>query len=207
MVVILLFSVFSIVLIVSIPAFSKPGQTRPCTDCHGYPATQINVTTNTTSVTIAPGGNFSVTASYTGGANDGKATSQIAWPDEAANNTLFGFDPQYSVASTSPIDSLTSTITAPTTTGTYTIRVYAASGSWDGIAKETDYENITVTVRILGDVNGDGVVDGSDLTRLSKAYGSELGDSKWDEDCDFNRDDKVDASDLFDLGKNYGKSA
>jgi len=43
-----------------------------------------------------------------------------------------------------------------------------------------------------------------DLSTWSQAYGSKLGDSNWDPDCDFNSDDKVDALDLFDLGKNYG---
>ena len=60
--------------------------------------------------------------------------------------------------------------------------------------------------KILGDVNGDEVVDVFDLFDLNKAYGSELGDLNWNSDCDFNRDNKVDASDLFDLSKNYGRS-
>ncbi|NIR87986.1 hypothetical protein GWO13_10740 [Candidatus Bathyarchaeota archaeon] len=55
-------------------------------------------------------------------------------------------------------------------------------------------------------MNGDGTVDYSDLSDLNEAYGSELGDSNWNPNCDFNGDDKVDASDLFDLSKNYGKS-
>lgn len=60
--------------------------------------------------------------------------------------------------------------------------------------------------KILGDADSDGDVDNSDLFDLNKAYGSKLGDSNWDSDCDFDRDNKVDASDLFDLGKNYGRS-
>jgi len=55
-------------------------------------------------------------------------------------------------------------------------------------------------------VNGDGDVDPSDLSDLSKAYGSESGDDNWNPNCDFNNDGKVDALDLFDLGKNYGKT-
>ena len=60
--------------------------------------------------------------------------------------------------------------------------------------------------KILGDVNGDRTVDGSDLSDFSEAYGSEDGDPNWNSNCDFNRDNKVDASGLFDLSKNYGKS-
>jgi len=57
-----------------------------------------------------------------------------------------------------------------------------------------------------GDVNGDGTVDASDLSDLSKAYGSEPGDTNWHERCDCNWDGKVDVFDLSDLGKNYGKT-
>ena len=83
------------------------------------------------------------------------------------------------------------------------------------VAGETDkadntFVDGTIAVekpRILGDVNGDGKVDASDLSDLSKAYGSEPGDLNWNPDCDFNEDNKVDASDLSDLNKNYGKTA
>jgi len=64
----------------------------------------------------------------------------------------------------------------------------------------------TVRVIIMGDTNGDGKVDVSDLFNLGKAYGSSPGDSNWDEDCDFNGDGKVDGSDLIDLDENYGRS-
>jgi hypothetical protein len=58
---------------------------------------------------------------------------------------------------------------------------------------------------ILGDVNGDGKVDLSDLSVLSTAYGSNSSNSNWNPVCDLNLDGKVDASDLFNLSKNYGK--
>jgi len=61
--------------------------------------------------------------------------------------------------------------------------------------------------RFPGDVNGDEVVDASDLFNLSKAYGSKFGDPNWSPDCDFNGDNKVNASDLSDLNKNYGKTS
>ena len=83
------------------------------------------------------------------------------------------------------------------------------------VAGETDiadntFVDGTITVeepRVLGDVNGDGLVDISDLFDLSKAYGSEPGDSNWNPDCDLNEDNKVDASDLSDLNENFGKTA
>jgi len=62
---------------------------------------------------------------------------------------------------------------------------------------------------ILGDVNSDRTVNASDVSVFSNAYGSKLGDSNWNPNCNFNGfngDNKVDAFDLFDIGKNYGKS-
>ena len=62
--------------------------------------------------------------------------------------------------------------------------------------------------KILGDVNGDGAVDTTDLINFKEAYGSESGDPNWTTYayCDLNGDGKVDALDLFILSKNYGKS-
>jgi len=60
--------------------------------------------------------------------------------------------------------------------------------------------------KIPGDVDGDADVDTSDLSDLSKAYGSTPSKPNWNSSCDFKRDYKVDAVDLFDLSKNYGKS-
>jgi len=73
----------------------------------------------------------------------------------------------------------------------------------DDNIKDTPWE---VLVTILGDVDGDGIVDGSDLSELSEAYGSEPGDSNWNPYCDLNGDDKIDILDLATLGKNHGKT-
>jgi len=91
--------------------------------------------------------------------------------------------------------------------GTYTIIANASIRDYtDTDPADNTFIDGEVYVKIPGDVNGDKVVDVYDLSDLSKAYGSELGDPNWNQDCDFNRDNKVDASDLFDLSNNYGKT-
>ena len=67
--------------------------------------------------------------------------------------------------------------------------------------------SLCACVAIAGDVNGDAVVDAADLYELSTAYGSELGESNWNPNCDINGDGKVDALDMFTLCKNFGKTA
>ena len=78
----------------------------------------------------------------------------------------------------------------------------AKIGDPDGISILHEDVDGFFSNKILGDVDGDGDVDYSDLSDFSEAYGSEPADPN----CDFNKDDKVDASDLFILSKNYGKT-
>jgi hypothetical protein len=55
-----------------------------------------------------------------------------------------------------------------------------------------------------GDVNGDGVVDKTDITALKAALGSHAGDTKYNFDADSNRDGKVSAADLQYAMQNMG---
>jgi len=70
---------------------------------------------------------------------------------------------------------------------------------------DTTYD-FTVQVELVGDVNGDGKVDASDLLDLSEAYGSDSSKPNWNSDCDINNDGKVDVLDLYALSKNYGET-
>jgi hypothetical protein len=79
----------------------------------------------------------------------------------------------------------------------------AVFGEYDTV--DNNFIDGTVYVKLPGDVNGDGIVDASDIFDLSEAYGSMSGDPEWNSDRDFNDDGIVDVSDLFTLCKNYGK--
>jgi hypothetical protein len=62
-----------------------------------------------------------------------------------------------------------------------------------------------VTVRILGDINGDGKVDGKDISIAAQAFGTKPGDPRWNLDADINGDGKVDGKDLTLIARNFGK--
>jgi hypothetical protein len=63
-----------------------------------------------------------------------------------------------------------------------------------------------LTIRWLGDFNGDGKVDLRDVYRVQQAFGSYPGHPRWDPVCDINRDGKIDLRDVFAVYRNYGKS-
>lgn len=65
----------------------------------------------------------------------------------------------------------------------------------------------TIIVKIIGDVNGDMVVDVLDLEELAESYGTTSDRIGWDPEADINRDNMVDVRDLALLGKNYMKSS
>jgi hypothetical protein len=62
-----------------------------------------------------------------------------------------------------------------------------------------------ITVRIMGDINGDGKVDGKDIAIAAKAFGTVPGDPRWNLDCDINGDGKVDGKDIVLVARNFGK--
>jgi parallel beta-helix repeat protein len=71
-----------------------------------------------------------------------------------------------------------------------------------------------ITVRILGDINGDGVVDGSDIALAAQTFGSygpnflypgSPPSPRWNLDCDLNGEGVVDGSDIVLVATNFGK--
>ena len=57
-----------------------------------------------------------------------------------------------------------------------------------------------------GDVNQDGRVDGKDLVRFGRSFGSQRGDNRYDANADFNADGAVDGVDLAVLASNFGRT-
>ncbi len=58
---------------------------------------------------------------------------------------------------------------------------------------------------LVGDVDGDGKVDISDIYAVARVYGSYPGQPNWNPDCDLNHDGKIDVTDLYIACQNFGK--
>lgn len=72
------------------------------------------------------------------------------------------------------------------------------------IADNTFIDGI-VKIKILGDINGDGIVDIFDITIAAAAFGSSPGDPSWDERADINMDGIVDIFDLVIIATHFGQ--
>lgn len=59
---------------------------------------------------------------------------------------------------------------------------------------------------LVGDCNGDGMVDAADEALLAGSYGSQLGDANYGPHADLNADGAVDVLDLALFGENFGAS-
>lgn len=57
-----------------------------------------------------------------------------------------------------------------------------------------------------GDVNGDGIVDISDVVVWAGAFGSQPGDPNWNADTDLRLDDLIDIFDVIIISINYGNT-
>jgi hypothetical protein len=81
-------------------------------------------------------------------------------------------------------------------------------GDDDGVANGLIVHTGGVSVPLLlGDINGDGIVDYKDLAILAIAYGSKKGDPNFNPLADLNNDSIIDYKDLAILASNYGKKA
>jgi len=63
------------------------------------------------------------------------------------------------------------------------------------------------STELLGDLNGDGVVNMSDVIDIAKRFGTVKGDPLYSEKYDINKDDAINMSDVIIIAKNFGKTS
>ena len=115
-------------------ALASQDENRACNGCHTYSPQSINITTDINSIIVSPNEPFVVNISWSGG--DPSGVTEINWPTNFTNlipsitrdNSLFNPNPRNSSYVSTPNGIVNSTLTAPQTPGTYTVRAYASRG-------------------------------------------------------------------------------
>ena len=99
----------------------------------------------------------------------------------------------------SSTDSFTLTFKAPRKPvgGNYTVY---ATAFYEG---ELAFATLEFELKLLGDLNGDNVIDMKDIGIVCKAYMSRPGDSNWNPEADFNGDQIVDMKDVGTVCSRY----
>ena len=103
------------------------------------------------------------------------------------------------------------------TAGTYNLTFKLPSGAMGGIYTlyvssaymEQNATNSTTFefIALLGDVNGDGIVDIYDVVTVATAFGSYPGHPKWNPDADLVPDSLIDIFDIVTVAKNFGMTS
>ncbi len=120
-------------------AWASPGYDMDCTLCHTK-STAITITTDITSTkTVAPGTSFNVNLSWSGGGT----YTEVTWPNVVDNAKFVTATPLIAYSGSKASGTATSTLKAPTTAGTYTVRVYASTMTTGRI---TNYTDMTISV-------------------------------------------------------------
>jgi len=161
-----------------------------------YPDLSLYVnTTVSVNVTIQNTGNFSASAFN---------VSLTAYWDQGEIVDYFG---KLTVESLEP--NTTRTLQFNFTlhyTGNYTLTFNVDCDNNVIEVSETNNElNLTINVKMQGDIDGDNEVTYLDLFDLSRAYWSTPEDENWDPYADISNDGKVDHNDLFLLAQNYSE--
>jgi hypothetical protein len=99
-----------------------------------------------------------------------------------------------------------------TTTNPIVIHVYAIVGNYTVILNVTDSQSLwntataTVTVKLMGDLNDDCVVNILDVSIGARAYGTRPGDKYWNPIADVERDGVINILDVSKVAREYGQT-
>jgi len=90
--------------------------------------------------------------------------------------------------------------------GRYTISAYATSVPGETDTADNRLIGGWVSVTIIGDVNGDKIVDVFDLIKVAIAFGSKPGDASWNPNADLKEDNIIDVFDLIKVAIHFGET-
>jgi parallel beta-helix repeat protein len=90
--------------------------------------------------------------------------------------------------------------------GNYTISAYAWPVQGERDTADNRKEDGWVLISIHCDINGDGIVDISDILDTALAFGSTPGHPLWNPNCDLDDNGIVDISDILEVALHYGET-
>jgi hypothetical protein len=88
----------------------------------------------------------------------------------------------------------------------YTISAEASKLPYEFDIGDNILSDGTVKIKMMGDANGDGIVNIKDVVIVSAAFGSIPGDPNWDPDADMNDDKVINIKDIVLVSVNYGRT-
>jgi hypothetical protein len=86
----------------------------------------------------------------------------------------------------------------------YTLNAYATPVLGETDTADNSYTDGIIKVVIVGDINGDNDVDIKDVSSVAKAYGTSMGQPRYNPNGDFNDDHEIDIKDVSTTAKRYG---
>ena len=88
----------------------------------------------------------------------------------------------------------------------YTLNAEAETVPYEMDLADNTYTDDKIQIKLMGDVNGDCIVDLYDLTAVALAFSSSPGDPNWNPETDLNEDGTIDIFDIVTIVVNYGRT-
>jgi len=85
------------------------------------------------------------------------------------------------------------------------ITAYAAPVPYERNINDNTFTDGIIKITLIGDVNGDGIVDIYDITLAAISFASNRGDLEYNERADINHDGTIDVFDLILIGLHFGE--
>jgi hypothetical protein len=88
----------------------------------------------------------------------------------------------------------------------YTMNAEAETVPYEMDLADNTFTDGKIRIKLMGDVNGDCIVDLFDLTAVALAFSSSTGDPNWNPEADLKEDGTIDIFDIVTIVVNYGRT-
>jgi hypothetical protein len=109
-----------------------------------------------------------------------------------------------------PNDTATAIITWKTTATVpchnYTISAYAWPVPYETNLADNSFTDGKVKIKMMGDINGDGIIDYRDINLVALSFGTNPTNPRWNSECDLNKDGVIDMKDMYTVARRFGQT-